>query len=446
MNILLATYSYYPYNWGGSEVYVSGLANFLHTQGHEVTIIAGMPPHAYEEHPIFYQDDNLKTIVYYIQSIRIIGVVIMDRTTTSIYKKFSEKLVQSWQLTFQKEKEKKWDILHMHANTAAIGESLIKGIKLHSEAIKVIASYHLPVSCVKGTLLFANSMKECMVKPTINICAACFISSKQNWPLSFTKKIVAFMPAPGYEKLPTAIRTKFLVKQFFSSFNSFNREIDQWHVFSKQIKSILQLNGVKEKRMLLLRHGVNPFFFANGEDALLSRKEQPIIIFLYAARFDKVKGFYTLLKAWCTLPETKGRQLWIIGDKQTDDDGISKFIDTASIRSDIKWLGAKSQEELAMVMKKVHCTIIPSEWVEIGPLVFHEAIAAGSDVIASDIGGCKELAELYKNKSRLFETANVNSLATTILQFKYSGTTAIPKTQLQNYQMVFQSYCEALNN
>ncbi|MEJ7587807.1 MAG: hypothetical protein WKI04_09640 [Ferruginibacter sp.] len=52
LKVLIATYSYYPYNWGGTEVYISGLVSFLKEQGHFVAIIAGMPPAAYGDHTV----------------------------------------------------------------------------------------------------------------------------------------------------------------------------------------------------------------------------------------------------------------------------------------------------------------------------------------------------------------------------------------------------------
>ena len=91
-------------------------------------------------------------------------------------------------------------------------------------------------------------------------------------------------------------------------------------------------------------------------------------------------------------------------------------------------------------MQYVHCTIIPSEWVEIGPLVFHEAISKGSDVIAADIGGCKVLAELYSAKSNLFTAGNIESLQYAIGNFKYSGITLPIITQSENYKMVESQY------
>ena len=427
-------------------MYVSGLASYLKEQGHSVTILAGMPPEAFEQHSIYYEDDQLKTVKYLHNGVEIVGMVLKENSTTDIYTKFREQWVHSWTAVLKKISQQHWDLLHIHANTSAIGRSLIRAAKTHSKKIKIIASYHLPISCVKGTLLFANSMKTCTVKPSATICTACCISTNFGLPLQVTKLLAAIMPHLAEEKLPTSIRLKFLIKQFINSFNAFANEVNLWHVFTQQMKTVLEINGVSEKKIFLLRHGVKPVFLENEIASVLQRKEQHLKVFLFAARFYKLKGFITLLNAWCSMIETPGRELWMVGEKQTDDDEITNCIALATYRKDIKWLGIKTQEELAVIMSKVHCTIIPSEFIEIGPLVFHEAIASGSDVIASDIGGCRELVLQYKNKSSMFVIANVQSLKDKIINFKYSGKTEQPQTQLQNYEAVLQSYYNISSN
>ena len=56
-HILLATYSYFPYHWGGSEVYVRGLAEYLTEQGNRVTILGGIPVKAMDDCQKIYQDE-----------------------------------------------------------------------------------------------------------------------------------------------------------------------------------------------------------------------------------------------------------------------------------------------------------------------------------------------------------------------------------------------------
>lgn len=443
---MLATYSYYPYNYGGTEVYVSGLAGYLKQEGHQVTIIAGMPSRAFEEHSIFYEDEQLKTIRYLQNEIPVIGVVLKNESTTEIYRKYRESWNISWYQVFEKENASTYDVLHLHANTSPVGESLIKALKLHSPKIKCVATYHLPISCVKGTLLFGGKMIDCTIRPAVNICTACVLATKQQWPLSFAKAVVSLMPLISNEKAPTGLRLKFLVKEFISSFKSLNRLIDRWHVFSTQVFHILIANEIQKEKIEIMQHGVDPSFFLTEEAVIVERKKSEQIIFFYAGRFDRVKGFLTLLKAWNSLVPTSNRILLIAGESQSADEELLGLIKSSSIRPDISFIGAVTHENVAGYMKKVHCTIIPSEWVEIGPLVFHEAIAAGSDVIASDIGGCGELANTYRGKSSCFEAGNELSLKKSIQTFKYSGVQLKVATDLQNYSSVLKSYSDLVTN
>lgn len=421
-------------------MYVSGLAGFLMSQGHEVTVIAGMPPEAFEEHDLFFEDDNLKTVIYFHKGIRVIGVILKDTNVTDIYRKYRPGWVISWQAVIQNLNVPDWDILHTHANTAAVGISIMKAAKLHSPKIKIIASYHVPISCVKGTLLFGNKMEACAVKPAVDICTACFISDKKGWPLSFSKGVSKMMTHWKNEKLPTSLRLKFLVSEFIESFNSLNREIDEWHVFSQQVEDILLLNSVEKNEIRLLRHGVNPTFNHENNYSIVARQNKKEMIFLYAGRFDKAKGFFTMLNAWCSLPQSAERTLWIIGQTQNGGPTLEMLMNRASKRNDIKWIGTVDQQSLASKMKQAHCTLIPSEWIEIGPLVFHEAIAAGSDVIASDIGGCKELGKIYEDKTTLFKAGQSDDLSRKIMEFKYSGKRLPVTYQVKNYENVLTSY------
>lgn len=399
-----------------------------------------MPPKAFEDHDMFFEDTHIRTVEYFQNEIRVIGVIMKETTVTDIYRKSRPEWDVSWNAVFNKLHIPYWDILHIHANTSAIGISLIKGAKLHSPSLKVVASYHLPVSCVKGTLLFGNKMKLCPVTPSVNICSACFISDKKDLPLSLSKLIINLLPKLENEKLSTQLRLKYLVNEFIHSFDLFDKEIDQWHVFSEQIREILLLNGIEIDKTLLLRHGVNPVFNLDHEISIVKRKNSKQTTFLYVGRFDKAKGFITLLKAWCSLSESPDRILYVIGEQQNEDGIIEKWLGIAKNRRDIKFFGKKEPKAIAELMKEVHCTVIPSEWIEIGPLVFHEAIASGSDVLAANLGGCKELGEFYSAKTSTFQPGKKSDLKEKILQFQFSGSSLKVTSQLENYKEVLDSY------
>ena len=257
--------------------------------------------------------------------------------------------------------------------------------------------------------------------------------------------MLQLLPVIKDNKIPFIFRLKYLVKESINAFQQLIAEVDQWHVFSTQIDTVLLLNGIPSKNIFLSQHGVDKVFTNNNLNSTMAQKNDASVTFLYVGRFDKVKGFHTLLQSWCGLKEGVQRKLEIIGEMQTDDENINKVIKMAVARRDILWHGKKSQAEIAVIMQTVHCTIIPSEWVEIGPLVFHEAISRGCDVIASDIGGCKSLAGLYQTKSTLFKAGNIENLQKAIINFRYSNLTLPVVLQMENYKLVESQYQQLVN-
>ena len=101
--ILLATYSYYPYHWGGSEVYVRGLAKRLVAEGYNVRVLAGMPKEALENCQIIHKDDYLQIGIYEHEGIEIIGCV-LDPTTEEIYSRYNLNWKKSWLKTVKQVK------------------------------------------------------------------------------------------------------------------------------------------------------------------------------------------------------------------------------------------------------------------------------------------------------------------------------------------------------
>lgn len=442
MNILLPTYSYYPYNFGGTEVYVAGLARYLKQQGHVVTIIAGMPPKAFDDHPVFYEDNEIQTVKYIIEDIPVIGIINKNVSTEEIYTKYREQWLQSWLNVLQKLPEHNWDIVHFHAFTSAIGFGILKAVQHLSVSVKIVASYHLPISCIKNTLLYGNTLTDCIKEPSVKVCTACFINTTQKIPLFFSKVYTRCIPFVSNPAAPMALRIKYLIDQSIVAFKRFDESINQWHVFSNQIQQILLANKISNKKIVVLRHGVNDEFLMNQNTLKneINRPNGKASVFLFVGRFEKEKGFHTLLETWCNLVETPLRRLEIIGEMLVADEILNELINTARMRKDIVWHGIKDQHEIAYIMQQVHCTIIPSEWVEIGPLVFHEAIASGCNVIASNIGGCKELSSLYSKTSTLFKTGNCQSLQKAIHNFTYTNVDYKTLSQNENYAEVLRNY------
>ncbi|MDO8269563.1 MAG: glycosyltransferase [Candidatus Levybacteria bacterium] len=111
--------------------------------------------------------------------------------------------------------------------------------------------------------------------------------------------------------------------------------------------------------------------------------------FLFVGLFSHKKGVIELLKTFTTLPECK---LIVIGDGPLKSD-VLKFKKFKNIII----AGKKSKREVGKYMKEALCTIIPSKWYEVGPMVMYESLAYNTPVIVPRIGVFKEVVSEGQN-------------------------------------------------
>jgi glycosyltransferase involved in cell wall biosynthesis len=108
---------------------------------------------------------------------------------------------------------------------------------------------------------------------------------------------------------------------------------------------------------------------------------------LFVGRLSPEKGVGTLLEAWGRLG---GRiPLKIVGDGPM----AGRVLSAAARRSDVEYLGHKRAEEVRALMKGARALVFPSEWYETFGLVAAEAFAAGTPVVAADIGAVAEIVD-----------------------------------------------------
>ncbi|RZK42872.1 MAG: glycosyltransferase [Pedobacter sp.] len=431
MNILLTTHNYYPYNFGGTEVYVSNLALFLKNRGDQVQIIASVPDLAFEKNPTVYEDENLKVCTYIHEDINVLGVQYKFIDTTQIYSRQSYAHEKSWTAYLNKNKHlKNLDILHINGFTPTIGLDLIRAIHAVNKNLKIVTSYHTPISCAKENLMFANTAQE-------QIDCVDEIADMYSYRLDISynkaKILSRLIPSFYIKYLPALFNLKYLTKSNIKSFKSLVSLTDEWWVYSNGIKNHLVKKNVSSEKIVAERHGISPLFINN--DRISSSQN----IFFFSGRMIKIKGIVTLLKAWMSLQVNPNRELWIASEPHSDVKKINDLISEAAQRKDIKWLGQLSQQEIAFCYSEASTVIIPSETYEIGPLVFHEAIASGCRVICSDIGGCKELSEHYQHDSTTFKTGNPEDLKYKIIELSSSPSKVGLRTKVLSFNEHFNN-------
>ncbi len=132
---------------------------------------------------------------------------------------------------------------------------------------------------------------------------------------------------------------------------------------------------------------------------------------LFVGRLSREKGVSTLLEVARLLPE---RRFEVIGDGQ-EREWLQEHA-----TSNVFFRGSLSRKETWEAIRQARCLVVPSEWYENAPLVIMEAMALGTVVVASRIGGIPELIEDGVS-GVLFEPANAHDLAEKI-QHVFSDT------------------------
>jgi glycosyltransferase involved in cell wall biosynthesis len=423
---------------------VKGLAQYLTEKGYNVVVIAAVPPAAFEASPARYEDQTLKATAYAYDGIQVVGAQLKHETTLSIYAKYSEALTESWKNCIRTLfPGYAWFAVHLHGYTGLINTAIFEAANGISAGCKAFFSYHTPVSCPKGTLLYFNK-SQCVIAPNVNTCTACVLHDRIHVPKWSARTIAAALPANLNPQLPlpTGLKIKSFIKASIHALEKLKGQTGQWFVFSGQIRQLLERAGVAAGNISLIRHGVEDRFV---DEKRFNRTVESRNVFVYIGRFEKIKGFTTLLKAWLALPQSPERELRIIGENQNGNEEINALLARCKDRPDIVLLGKKNRSEIKAILSGAHCVIIPSEWVETGPLVFHEAVACGCNVIATNLGGTRELAEYFGNGCTLFNFRDEADLRNKILGFTYLNMypwLGLALRQSTHYEQVELSYAE----
>jgi glycosyltransferase involved in cell wall biosynthesis len=139
--------------------------------------------------------------------------------------------------------------------------------------------------------------------------------------------------------------------------------------------------------------GINTQHFASVSKAVARQQlglQPNSQLILYVGRFDRRKGVETLVQACAKLSQPF--QLYLVGGSRSDgsDAGeqtrIRTIVQELGLEAVMTFTGAVSQEHLPAYYAAADVCVVPSYYEPFG-LVAIEAMAAGTPVIASDVGG-----------------------------------------------------------
>ena len=104
----------------------------------------------------------------------------------------------------------------------------------------------------------------------------------------------------------------------------------------------------------------------------------------YIGRLAGEKGVRGLLEAW-RLARVQDFELLVVGG------GPEREALEAMRVPSVRFTGSLEHREVLEILRSVRCLVFPSLWFEGEPMIVLEALAAGTPVLASDVGGISEL-------------------------------------------------------
>ena len=376
MRIVHVPFGYYPDPVGGTEVYVAELATALRAYGIENVIAAptlGAEPSTYV---------HGGTLVHRFPVGRI-------RDVADIYGEGDPTAAAAIDRVLA---ETSADVLHLHAFTSASSLEALRAAR--RRGVAVAFTYHTPTaSCVRGTLL-RDGRVPCDGELLEQRCASCLLESRgagtavratlSRMPVALGGAVAS---AGGVGRWVTALRARELTRLRHDAFRRLLDEADAVIAVCEWVRALLLRAGARPSVVTLSRQGAS---------ARASRETRPrrseILRLAFMGRLHPTKGVHVVVKALVSKP-TLPVTLDIFGVSQDAEALRYKAELRALVGQDarIRFLPAVAANEVVPTLTSYDATVVPSQWLETGPLTVLESFAAGVPVIGSNLGGIAEL-------------------------------------------------------
>ncbi len=380
-DVLHVPYTYFPDAVGGTEVYVAGLAGALLTRGIHSAIAA--PGDAADA----YQYDGAPVFRFATERGADLGRAHGAPDPVA---------AQSFRVLLARLRPR---IVHLHAYTAAISERLVEAAG--AAGAKVVLTYHSPtVSCARGTMMWMGRA-PCDGRLDRRRCTVCALAQHSVPPI--VRDAIALTPqfvgeALGRARLDggafTALRLSSLIGAAHRRFADLTNKVGRIVAPCRWVYEVLRRNRVPQEKLVLCRQGLPRAFPESRISPHYGPQRGDIsdaLLLGYFGRLDPTKGIDIVIDALRQRPNAQV-QLDIYGIRQPGCEAYAaKLARAAGGDPRIVFRPALPPDAVGGAMRGCDLVVVPSRWLETGPLVVLEAFAAGTPVMGARRGGIGEL-------------------------------------------------------
>ena len=380
---------YFPDTSGGTETYVAGLLHALNTMGVPGSVVAATAREAEE----CYSYDEVSVARYPVPT---------DGALSELRGLEPHRGFQKFQQMLQKQNA---DVYHQHTWS--------RGCNIHhlryatSIGLPAVLTVHVPSNiCIRGTMML-NGDRPCDGEILELRCGSCW-AQKRGFPHGLASTL-ARLPAGlsewairknGMGKMGSALATRGLVRRHRQIFMEASQLADRIIVLSGWLYDSLRLNGIPEGKLVVCRHGVDQRPNSDSSASqIVERRDQTRLMIGYLGRADPVKGIDIVVEALRGLPIEVPVELHIHAmDQEPEGSSYMRHLrELAGNDPRIQFKHPVPRSQIPELIRGFDLLAVPSRWLETGPLVVLEALAAGVPIIGSNLGGIREHVNNNKN-------------------------------------------------
>lgn len=171
-------------------------------------------------------------------------------------------------------------------------------------------------------------------------------------------------------------------------------------------RDLLASNGMGAEKIEVSHYGIDT---SNILGAPENRNVPPPLRVGFIGTLSPHKGCDILIQAFKGLPPELDATLTLYGNLERFKPFVGKLRELAGEDERITFAGTFPPERVGHVLSEIDVLVVPSRWYENTPLVVYSAFAAGTPVIATDLGGLSEVVK-HEENGLLFELENVKDL------------------------------------